>query len=77
MLRTRKAAVGYAAYVVGNPVARRTLRRRAHTMIRALPGRRSRPRRRRIVPLVGGTAAAIVGASLIAARRHHSTVGEH
>jgi hypothetical protein len=38
---------------------------------------RSRPRRRRILPLVGGTAAAIAGAGLIAARRHQGAVGEH
>jgi hypothetical protein len=52
------------------------VRRKAHNMMSSVR-ERSRPRRRRIVPLVGGTAAAIAGASLIAVRRHHGTVGEH
>jgi hypothetical protein len=76
MLNKRKAAIGYATYVVGTRVAKRAVRRKAHNMMSTVR-ERSRPRRRRIVPLVGGTAAAIAGASLIAARRHHSAVGEH
>jgi hypothetical protein len=76
MLNKRKAAIGYATYVVGTRVARRAVRRKAHTMVSTVR-MRSRPRRRRMLPLVGGTAAAIAGASLIAARRHPGAVGEH
>jgi hypothetical protein len=76
MLNKRKAAIGYATYVVGTRVAKRAVRRKAHNMMSTVR-ERSRPRRRRMLPLVGGTAAAIAGASLIAARRHHGAVGEH
>jgi hypothetical protein len=76
MLNKRKAAIGYATYVVGTRVAKRAVRRKAHNMMSTVR-ERSRPRRRRILPLVGGTAAAIAGVSLIAARRHHGAVGEH
>jgi len=76
MLNKRKAAIGYAAYVVGTRVAKRAMRRKAHTMMSTVR-ERNRPRRRRMLPLVGGTAAAIAGASVIAARRYHGAVGEH
>jgi hypothetical protein len=76
MLNKRKAAIGYAAYVVGTRVAKRAVRRKAHNMMSTVRDR-SRPRRRRMLPLVGGTAAAIAGAGLIAVRRHQSAVGEH
>jgi len=75
MLNKRKAAIGYATYVVGTRVAKRAVRRKAHNMMSTVR-ERSRPRRRRMLPLVGGTAAAIAGATLIAARRHHGTAGE-
>jgi hypothetical protein len=76
MLNKRKAAIGYATYVVGTRVAKRAVRRKAHNMMSTVRDR-SRPRRRRMLPLVGGTAAAIAGAGLIAVRRHQSAVGEH
>jgi hypothetical protein len=76
MLNKRKAAIRYATYVVGTRAAKRAVRRKAHNMMSTVR-ERGRPRRRRIVPLVGGTAAAIAGASLIAVRRYHSAVGEH
>jgi hypothetical protein len=76
MLNKRKAAIGYATYVVGTRVAKRAVRRKAHNMMSTVRDR-SRPRRRRILPLVGGTAAAIAGVSLIAARRHQGAVGQH
>jgi TRAP-type C4-dicarboxylate transport system permease small subunit len=76
MRNKRKAAIGYAAYVLGSRGAKRGVRRKAHTMMSTVR-ERSRPRRRRILPLVGGTAAAIAGAGLIAARRHQGAVDEH
>jgi hypothetical protein len=69
----RKAAIGYATYVVGSRVARRVVRRRA----RRFMGRMSetaRPHRRRL-PLVGGAAAAVAGAAVIA--RHRRRNGSH
>lgn len=75
MLNKRKAAIGYATYVVGTRVAKRAVRRKTHNMLSTVR-ERGRPRRRRMLPLVGGTAAAVAGAGLIAARRHHGAAGE-
>jgi hypothetical protein len=76
MLNKRKAAIGYATYVVGTRVAKRAVRRKANAMM-STARERSRParRRRRMIPLVGGAAAAIAGATVIA-RRHHGADGE-
>jgi len=75
MLNKRKAAIGYATYVVGTRVAKRVMRRKAHSMLSTARGR-SRPTRRRTIPVVGGAAAAIAGATVIAVRRHHGALGQ-
>jgi len=75
MLNKRKAAIGYATYVVGTRVAKRVVRRKAHAMV-STARERTRPTRRRTIPLVGGAAAAIAGATVIAARRRNGAVGE-
>ena len=75
MSNKRKAAIGYATYVVGSRVARRVVRRRG----RRFMGRMSetaRPRRRRL-PLVGGAAAAVAGAAVIAHHRRRNGSDEH
>src|SRR4051794_41775671 len=61
MLNKRKAAIGYATYVVATRVAKRGVRRKTHTMMSTVR-ERSRPRRRRILPLAAGPAAARRGA---------------
>ena len=71
MLNKRKAAIGYATYVVAGRVARRVVRRRARRLVGALDGA-ARPRRRRL-PLVGGAAVAVTGAAVIAHRRRHAS----
>jgi hypothetical protein len=75
MLNKRKAAIGYATYVVGTRVAKRVVRRKAHSML-STARRRSRPTRRRTIPVVGGAAAAIAGATVMAVRRHHGPLGQ-
>ena len=75
MLNKRKAAIGYATYVVGTRVAKRVVRRKAHSML-GTARHRSRPSRRRTIPVVGGAAAAIAGATVIAVRRHHGALGQ-
>ena len=75
MSNKRKAAIGYATYVVGSRVARRVVRRRG----RRFMGRMSetaRARRRRL-PLVGGAAAAVAGAAVIAHHRRRNGSHEH
>ncbi len=72
MNKRRKAAIGYATYVVGTRVAKRVVRRKARTMM-TQARETARPRsRRRMIPVVGGAAAAIAGAAVIA-KRHRST----
>ena len=73
MLNKRKAAIGYATYVVGSRVARRVVRRRARRFMGRM-GETARPRRRRL-PLYGGAAAAVAGAAVIA--HHHRNNGSH
>ena len=75
MLNKRKAAIRYPTYVVGTRAAKRAVRRKAHSMLSTARGR-SRPTRRRTIPVVGGAAAAIAGATVIAVRRHHGALGE-
>jgi hypothetical protein len=71
MLNKRKAAIGYATYIVASRVAKHMLRRKAREMM--LTARESaRPRRRRLVPLIGGAAAAAAGVAVLASR-HRST----
>ena len=67
MLNKRKAAIGYATYLVASRVARRMVRRKARAMMTP-----ARPRRRLMLPLVGGAAAAIAGAAVLASR-HRGT----
>lgn len=62
MLNKRKAAIGYATYLVASRVAKRMLRRKAREMMTP-----ARPRRRLVLPLAGG-AAAIAGAAVLASR---------
>ena len=66
MNNRRKAAIGYATYVVGTRVAKRVVRRKARKMMTV--ARETRPRKRRVIPVVGGTAAAIAGAAVLASR---------
>jgi hypothetical protein len=66
MNNRRKAAIGYATYVVGTRVAKRAVRRKARNMMTA--ARATRPRKRRMIPLAGGAAAAIAGAAVLASR---------
>jgi hypothetical protein len=63
MTNKRKAAIGYATYVVGGRVAKRVVRRRARRFLGRID-RTSRPRRR--LPLIGG-AAAFAGAAMAGA----------
>jgi hypothetical protein len=67
MLNKRKAAIGYVTYVVGRRVAKRVVRRKARDMMTSAR-ENARPRRRRMIPLVGGAAAAIAGAAVLASR---------
>ena len=71
----RKAAIGYATYVVAGRVARTVVgRRRARRSVRTRMSDAMRPRRTRL-PLVGGAAAAVAGAAVIA--RHRRRNGSH
>jgi hypothetical protein len=74
MSRRRKAAIGYATYVVGTRVAKRVMRRKAQSMVRV--ARRSAPTRRRVIPVVGGAAAAIAGAAVLAKRHRGNGSGD-
>jgi hypothetical protein len=65
MLNRRKAAIGYATYFVASRLAKRMVRRKAREVMATTP----RPRRRVVIPVVGGTAAAIAGAAVLASRR--------
>jgi 3-polyprenyl-4-hydroxybenzoate decarboxylase len=74
MNNRRKAAIGYATYVIGTRVAKGVLRHQARTMVlaaREQPKRRLR--KRRMIPLVGGAAAAIAGAAVFASRHRGAT----
>jgi len=90
-MNKRKAAIGYATYVVAGRMARTVVgRRRARRSVRTRMGdamrRRARrpmrtrmsdamrPRRTRL-PLVGGAAAAVAGAAVIAHQRRRN--GSH
>jgi hypothetical protein len=72
MTNKRKAAIGYATYVLGGRVARRVVRRRTRRFLGRLE---ATPRRRsRRLPLIGG-AAAVAGAAVagaVAVRRHRA-----
>ena len=70
----RKAAIGYATYVVGSRVARGVIRRRARRPVRERMADAMRPRRWRL-PLVGGAAVAVAGAAVIAHHRRRN--GSH
>jgi hypothetical protein len=61
MWNRRKAAIGYATYLVGSRVARRALRRKGRDT--------GRMRRRVIVPVAGGAAAAVAALAVVAVRR--------
>jgi hypothetical protein len=75
-MNKRKAAIGYATYVVAGRVARTVVgRRRARRSMRTRMGDAMRPRRTRL-PLVGGAAAAVAGAAVIAAH-HRRRNGSH
>jgi hypothetical protein len=64
MLNKRKAAIGYATYLVARRVAKRVVRRKAREMMLTTP----RPRRRVMIPVIGGAAAAIAGVAVLASR---------
>jgi hypothetical protein len=66
MMNKRKAAIGYATYLVGTRVAKRVVRRKARDMMTS--ARQSARPRRRMIPLVGGAAAANAGAAMLASR---------
>jgi hypothetical protein len=72
ILNRRKAAIGYATYVVGTRVARKVAGRKARRPMRERMTDAMRPRRRRL-PLIGGAAAAVAGAAVIAARRRNGS----
>jgi hypothetical protein len=75
ILNKRKAAIGYATYVVAGRVARTVVgRRRARRSMRSRMSD-AMPRRRTALPLVGGAAAAVAGAAVIA--RHRRRNGSH
>jgi hypothetical protein len=74
MNNRRKAAIGYATYVVGTRVAKRAVRRKARDMLSAAR-ETTRPRKRRMIPIVGGAAAAIAGAAVLAVR-HRGANGD-
>lgn len=65
MLNRRKAVIGYATYVIATRVAKRMVRRKAREMMPTTP---NRPRRRVMIPIVGGAAAAVAGAAVLASR---------
>jgi hypothetical protein len=73
MTNKRKAAIGYATYVLGGRVARRVVRRRTRRFLGRLE---AAPRRRsRRLPLIGGAAAVAAGAAVagaVAVRRHRA-----
>jgi hypothetical protein len=74
-MNKRKAAIGYATYVVAGRVARTVVgRRRERRSMRTRMSDAMRPRRTRL-PLVGGAAAAVAGAAVIA--RHRRRNGSH
>jgi hypothetical protein len=74
-MNKRKAAIGYATYVVAGRVARRVVgRRRARRSVRTRMSDAMRPRRTRL-PLFGGAAAAVAGAAVIAHHRRRN--GSH
>ena len=64
MLNKRKAAIGYATYLIASRVAKRVVRRKAREMLQTP----TRPRRRLMIPIVGGAAAAVAGAAVLASR---------
>jgi hypothetical protein len=72
----RKAAIGYATYVAAGRVARKVVRRRARRPMRERVTDAMRPRRRQL-PLVGGAAAAVAGAAVIAVHRRRNGSHEH
>jgi hypothetical protein len=81
MSNKRKAAIGYATYVVGSRVARRVVgRRSARRPMRTRMSEVMRPRRTRLrrarLPLVGGAAAAVAGAVVIAHHRRRNGLHE-
>jgi hypothetical protein len=76
ILNRRKAAIGYATYVVGRRVARKVARRRGRKPFRERMTDAVRPHRRRL-PLIGGAAAAAAGAVVIARHRRQNGVHEH
>lgn len=65
MLNKRKAAIGYATYLIVSRVAKQVVRRKAREMRQPTP---TRPRRRLMIPIVGGAAAALAGAAVLASR---------
>ena len=70
MLNKRKAAIGYATYLVTTRVAKRVVRRKARDLM-ANARDTGRMRKRRMIPLVGGAAAAVAGAAVLAARHRN------
>jgi hypothetical protein len=64
MLNKRKAAIGYATYLIASRVAKRMVRRKAREMMQTTT---TRPRRRLMIPIVGG-AAAVAGVAVLASR---------
>jgi hypothetical protein len=76
MNNRRKAAIGYATYVVARQAVRVVLRNQARNMMLAAREKpKRRLRKRRIIPLVGGATAAIAGAAVLASR-HRGTHGD-
>jgi hypothetical protein len=70
MSNRRKAAIGYATYVVASRAARAVIRSRARTFLAAREQPPPRRRRRVILPLVGGAAAAAVAGAAVVVVRH-------
>ena len=74
MTNRRKAAIGYATYVVARQAVRVVLRIQARNMMLAAREKpKRRLRKRRMIPLVGGAAAAIAGAAVFASRHRGAT----
>jgi hypothetical protein len=68
MLNRRKAFIGYLAYTIGKPVAKRALKRKAKA---AKPGRREGSRVPNVAAILAG-AGAVLGGLLFWRRRRGS-----
>jgi len=71
LTRQRKAAIGYATYVVGTKVAKRMVRRKARSVVNtALRHGNGMPTARGVrLPLLGALGALVAGALFLVRRR--------